>query len=515
MAGPSALAQAPTPSPSPGPSPTPPPTSGPTPPAANANTNRVQQTADAIRGDLTGHWYNPVGGDDVQRAVDRLTALTPAEQRDVVRNLAADGTLDHFTAEMTDGSWIAGGLSADQKRDFFNQVAQSLDGASLAQLSASFGRTDRQGDREDVTALADAVATHAAGAVKADYVAALAGQSTTDNTYHVEGHFGYAQSDRGDPEALAISRVLGSMQGQPEAYRAFQAVAQKPEVLKSVAEASVGQSMISAGDGTSSVLHDPKAFQAMAGALAAMRPQAGVAQADINDLRAHVFGAGAETLKDVPSIDKDAAKAITGGLTQIVQSDATGVMRELTFNADTRDGSAFAGYAKAMMNTGQQAKLGEMFTQMQIGGDLNNPQDPIARFESYVTLPNGERRYENAAAMGYFAGGLRAAAQSITKDEQGQADQLTAVLKIGLTLLDKSGAGGKVVGAAAASVKEVVQFGARAAVDALSDHPENTARALELAGVPSDPKTGETAVGSNSFSAYEDATTFVERNAKP
>lgn len=492
--------------------PTPTPTASPG--AANQNQPPTpKQVADQVRADLTGGFLNPVGDDDVRRAASRITSLPADQQRQAVQDLSRDGSLDRLAAEMTDDSWIGGGLSTDQKRDFFNSMARSLGGAELAQLSAAFGKTDRQGGREDVTLLADSVARHADGAVKADYVTALAAQ-TTDQPYNIQGGFGHATTRQGDPEALAVSRVLGSMRGQPEALRAFEAVAADSKTLQAVIDASVGQSIVSSGGGNS-VLHDPAQFTAITETLAAMRGGTPARQAEVNDLRARWFAAGASTLADVPGIDKRTTRELTEGLSRIVQADTNGVMRELAFNADTRDGGAFGAYAKAMMNSGQQETLGRMFHQLQVGNDVANPQDPIARFEQTVRSPSGELRYENAATLGYFAGGLRAAAKAITNDEKAQAENITAILKVGLTLVDKSGAGGRLVGAGAATLKEVAHFGVRAAIDHLSTRPGDTARALELAGVPSDPRTRETAVGSGSFSAYEDTTTFVERNAKP
>jgi hypothetical protein len=134
-----------------------------------------------------------------------------------------------------------------------------------------------------------------------------------------------------------------------------------------------------------------------------------------------------------------------------------------------------------------------------------------------VTLPDGTKvdRYENAAALGHYVGGVQAAAASITTDRKEQAELLTAVLKSGLTLVDKSGVGGKGVGTAAAVAKEWVTIGTNAALKAIQDDPSAAGKALDLAAVPTDPKTGEEAVGSNSKSAYNTALDTVVRQAKP
>lgn len=490
-----------------------------------------QDAVDSVHKSLESGFFNPITNGDVKNAVGALTQLDSTNAKAAIDTLAKDGTLDKLAGEINDGKGFGlGGLSADEKRDFFVEMAKDLDGAQLKQLSDAFARAggDYHG-KADVEALGQAIATHAASDVKVDYVQAQAA-STLDHAADTTSPFtlmGSTQiTSHGDAEAAAIGDVLASLKGDPAAaQQAFDALT--PDQLRGVLDASIGRvessrtvaSMSGAGAShTNSTTLDASTYKGIL--------EAG-AQSPNADFKARLFAEGSAVLKDVPQqnlllgisvMDRDAAtRTMAQGLTSVLGSDVSGVARELAFNAETRDGTAFATYAKQMLNDGQTAPLADMMQQLQVGG--SKAENPIDRFEAttQVTLPNGSQveRYENAAALGHYVGGVQAAAASITTDRKEQAELLSAVLKSGLTIVDKSGIGGKGVGAAAAVAKEWVTIGTNAALKALQDDPSAAGKALDLAAVPTDPKTGEEAVGSNSKSAYNTALSTVVRQAKP
>lgn len=488
---------------------------------------------DTVHKSLESGFLNPITNGDVKTAVGALTGLDAANTKAAISALAQDGTLDKLAAEINDGkSFGLGGLSADEKRSFFAEMAKDLGGAELKSLSDAFAKAggDYHG-KADVQDLGKAIATHATAQAKLDYVKAQAG-STLDHAADTTSPFNLMGSTRvtshGDAEAAAVGEVLASLKGNPAvAEQAFKALS--PEQLRGVLDASIDRVeidsttvSISGGGGgashTNSTSLDASTFKGVL--------EAGAQSTDA-DFKARLFAEGSAVLKGVPdqnlllgvnSFDREAAtKAMAEGLTTVLKSDVSGVMRELSFNAETRDGTAFATYAKQMLNDKQTEPLADMMQQLQVGGAKN--EDPINRFEAtaQVTLPNGTKvdRYENAAALGHYVGGVQAAAASITTDRKEQAELLTAVLKSGLTIVDKAGIGGKGVGAAAAVAKEWVTIGTNAALKAIQDDPSAAGKALDLAAVPTDPKTGEEAVGSNSKSAYNTALDTVVRQAKP
>lgn len=488
-----------------------------------------KDAVDSVKKAMESGFFNPITNDDVKNAVGALTKLDPANTRAAISELAKDGALDKLASEINDGKTFGlGGLSADEKRSFFAEMAKDLGGAELKQLSDAFAKAggDYHG-KADVEALGQAIATHATADAKLDYIKAQAG-STLDHPADTTSPFTLGGSIRttshGDAEAAAVGQVLASFKGNPAyAEQAFEAL--NPKQLRGVLDASIHRqemdttsvSMGGAAHSNSTTL-DTSTYKAIL--------EAGAQSTDA-DFKAKLFAEGAAVLKSVPQqnllvgvsvLDRDAAtRTMAEGLTAVLKSDVSGVMRELSFNAETRDGTAFATYAKQMLNDKQTEPLADMMQQLQVGGNKN--ENPINRFEatSQVTLPNGDKvdRYENAAALGHYVGGVQAAAASITTDRKAQAELLSAVLKSGLTIVDKSGVGGRGVGTAAAVAKEWVTIGTNAALKAIQDDPAAAGKALDLAAVPTDTKTGEEAVGSNSKSAYNTALDTVVRQAKP
>ncbi|MGR4862183.1 hypothetical protein [Caulobacter sp. LARHSG274] len=489
----------------------------------------ARDAVDTVHDKMKSGFFNPITNGDVKDAVGALSSLDATNTRAAISELAQDGGLDKLASEINDGkSFGLGGLSADEKRSFFTEMARDLGGAELKQLSDAFAKAggDYHG-KADVEALGQAIATHATADAKLDYIRAQAG-STLDHKADTTSPFTLGGSievtSHGDAEAAAVGQVLASLNGNPAvAQQAFDAL--NPDQLRGVLDASIHReemdtTMASMGGiaHSNSTSLDTSTYKGIL--------EAG-AQSTNADFKARLFAEGSAVLKDVPQqnlllgvsvMDRDAATRTMGeGLTAVLGSDVSGVMRELSLNTETRDGTAFATYAKQMLNDKQTEPLADMMQQLQVGGSKN--ENPINHFEAttQVTLPDGKKvdRYENATALGHYVGGVQAAAASITTDRKEQAELMTAVLKSGLTIVDKAGWGGKGVGAAAAVAKEWVSLGTNAALKAIQDDPSAAGKALDRLAIPSDPKTGEEAVGSNSKSAYNTALDVVVRQAKP
>ncbi|MEC3912557.1 hypothetical protein U5A82_19390 [Sphingobium sp. CR2-8] len=95
----------------------------------------------------TSGWFDTVTNGETKDIVGALTAL-PADQADqVVDRLQQSGELDQVAHEVMDGDWFCnGGLSGDERRAFFADMAGKLDGQSLAALSDSFPASGTQED---------------------------------------------------------------------------------------------------------------------------------------------------------------------------------------------------------------------------------------------------------------------------------------------------------------------------------------------------------------------------------
>lgn len=211
------------------------PARGPSPPPSPVVDTALRQLDRLL--DASGPGW--VSRDEVRQATELIGAL-PAHDADadaVVDRMAATGRLERLAQEVMDRSWVGPGLTADQRADFFQAMAQDLDGDSLAALSRALAGTEAaSGGFDPVTELGTAVARHASPQAKLAYVQALAGQ-TTDKPQHAVGGLLEFDGQRrlGDAEARAIASVVASFGDDPASARtAFETLAREPGALDAV-----------------------------------------------------------------------------------------------------------------------------------------------------------------------------------------------------------------------------------------------------------------------------------------
>ncbi|WP_419814400.1 hypothetical protein [Glacieibacterium sp.] len=465
----------------------------------------VQQSAyNDIRAKLDASgMFNTVTHDEVNDVAARLKGLSSTDADAVIDEMAANGQLDRLAEETVDGSWFGnGGLSGSERTDLFNTLATKLDGTSLASVSNAFaGATTGEDDFNVVTDLASAVATHATSQAKVDYVGALA--SETDGKGLQGAGLGGGWERNVDSEAGAIGTVLGSMRG----YYAEQAFGKlTTDQTRAVLKTGIDQSVNFSSNSVSTSFDTARFQGVMAAASSIYNP----------DMKARIFDAGTDALRIVrddtkfPVIsvgEKDTLKAMTASMAGLLDSDTSGVVRELTYNTETQDGSDLAAYSQVMIATGQEAKLGEQMAKLQLGNDLSG--DPIARLNETVSVGGQERR-ENAGALGYFTGAVYAGAAANSKDVAAQREMVTNVLNSVLTVVDKASPKGV---ATAASLGKVWMSSAVKA--AISDPGLDPAARLERAALPQDPATGELGVGDAVADAFNTTLSRVQRTAVP
>lgn len=207
-----------------------------------APSQQASDTADAVSKLISSGGLGWADRDEVQEAATRIGSLDPQTADAVVDILASRGELDHLAAEVMDGSWVGPGLTADQRADFMKAMAERLDGATLAQLSGAFARTNADtGGFEPVTELAHAVARHASPQARLEYVSQLAADSTNKPHHHVGGVIEFdGQRRLGDAEARAIAEVISSFENDPAAARtAFESVRAVPGAMDAVMAAAM------------------------------------------------------------------------------------------------------------------------------------------------------------------------------------------------------------------------------------------------------------------------------------
>jgi len=468
-----------------------------------------QQAYDAINSRMEPGFLNPVGNDDVRAAIAELDGLSRADADAVIDEMARTGRLDRFTSELTDQSPLGfGGVGLGEAQDFFNRLAPKLDGASLATVAQSLSRAGSDVSNYDyVQAFGTAVGNNARRADAVEFVRQMA-PFTTDRSSSFSTYIGGSTTMSGDKDAMAVAEVLGRLRGA-NAEAAFAALS--TEQLQAVLGASLEGAMftsVSPAGGTVSMSYDANEFRDI------MR--AGASTSD-PELKARLFDAAGDQLRAigqgspfVPTLSRESEGWMLDGMTELIRSDTTGVVRELAYNRATYDGSDLATYAKAMLNNGRTEALGEIMAELSTGN--GNNQNPVDRFEAATTLPNGRDRYDNAGTLGYFTGAVYRGITAIASDTESQNALATAVAKTALTVIDKSKPWGAAVGYAASVAKEWVQFG----IAALNGPPgASPAQQLELGAIPFDPNTDERAVSSAAYAEFNARISDVQRLARP
>ena len=480
----------------------------------------VQSAAvQAIDDKLQTGWFNPVTHADIKSVSDTLQGLNGADAKAVIAELKAQGKLDQIASESIDGSIAGlGGLSTGERSALFNNLAGKLDGASLADLTRAFGRTDSQTNgARYVEELGKAVATHATPDAKVQFVTNLKG-ATVDHPNRASAGFGGSTMVDGDADAVAVGDVIGSLRG---AYAQTAIASLSPNELKAVMTASIDATyrVTATGAGATGALDwNANSFNAI------MTAGATVGSAHV---KATLFEAGAAVMRGVDHtpglqlgtavIGKDAALSkMTEGLTAVLSSDVGGVMRDMAYSGASKNGTAMASYTKQMLGdngtaAGGKARLGEFMAKLQMGNSLN--ADPVKYLNATTTVAGTDQSQRtNAGALGYFVGSVYKGADARSKDVKDQQDMVNAVLKSGLTILDKAKVGG-LAGQTIASVgKEWTIYAVRAAI---RDEGNGAAVKLENAALPINPANDRLGVGDAVFSAFEDHLTSTARTAQP
>lgn len=144
---------------------------------------------------------------NLKQTIADFKNLSPAERNQVSQKLT-DADLQELADDVNaSGLGGANGLSADEKRDLFNTLAQGLDGTQLARLAKAFD------ERGDVMALGQAVAQHADSATKVGFIQEMAPRTADGDSDTTPG-----RREAGDKEAEAILDVLNSMGNDPSRF---------------------------------------------------------------------------------------------------------------------------------------------------------------------------------------------------------------------------------------------------------------------------------------------------------
>jgi hypothetical protein len=386
----------------------------------------------SYRESMRDELFNPVSYEDVKRATNALMNLDRDQTRRAVGSLSPK-ELRQLATEINDRATAGyGGLTQDQKRDFFNQMASDLDGVQLGRLARAFeNRTNSLfGDERiqadnDISLLANSIARRSTRDVQADFVRQLAPSSTDEK--RISGN-GLSNEGRVyDPQARAMAIVLGGMRGDPGSARAALA-GLSPEQRQAVLNAGLDRRTNGGGlgpDRNSYLLAntDPSVFSSV---------MSTVAGTNDPDLKARYFADAAASLSALEaSGKKEDAAVVRNSMTEVLLGpggrggDTTGIVTRLRENQEK--GDSFSAYLKSMISSGNQSQIAEIQNRMRRGN--NGDRNPVSFFNEQSPTTG---YHENARNAGYFSGALNGAVNSITEDTKARAEAVKQILQYGL-----------------------------------------------------------------------------------
>jgi hypothetical protein len=267
--------------------------------------------------------------DSLKQTVRELKDLSKDERNAAIGQIS-DADLRALADDVNaSGLFGASGLSADERRDLFNTLAQGLDGQQLGRMAQAFD------SRQDVIAIGQAVARHADAETKLAFIEEMAPR-TANGDSHTQAYLGTVST--------AILDVLNSLGGDAASFnQAIQKMDDK--TLQAVVDAGLNKTttttVIDPGAATTSVSYDPQQLEKL---LEVAKGSADPA------VKARVFAAASEGLDQVRtdtgfpvfSVGADkVAQSLQGKLTRLMQTDASGITGQLNaakgINASTQE----------------------------------------------------------------------------------------------------------------------------------------------------------------------------------
>lgn len=393
-----------------------------------------------------------------------LAGLSPQQRNEAIAKLS-DGDLDKWADEI---NGTLGELSASERQDLFNTLAEGLDGEQLARVTAAF-----EGHDGSIAELGRAIGERAPATVRVDYVERMAEQTTTGDNLGIDAGFGTSSSTTGDPEAIAVGEVLASLSDDPASFdRALGALSDKQleAVLESAAGGSMTTTVVPHGGSVTTVDYDPALLADIVNA---------AARSDDAATKARVFEGVAGQLQDIqdagglmtPYIGQsDDVAAVADAMGNLLDSDPNGIVTQLRTNVDP-SGQAMVSYTAGLLASGQEDRVRDTIIRLQQGNDgSGNAYDA---FKDPVVSRN----------LGYFTGATAASINDITSDREAQADMLKNIFGAGF---GAAGAANPAAGVIASIGNGITAQTIDSIVDAVADGDKELKQALYELGIPRD-----------------------------
>jgi len=342
--------------------------------------------------------------ENLHQIAQMVDELDPAERARLLDELSAEDLAK--LVDQVDQPGILGtqGLSEEERGALFDDIAQSADPEQVTRFAELVSEHGTGGEIEE---FAQAVARTASPQAKQAYIDSLKGQLGQPR------EFDLLDSSTSSPEARGLATVLGSLRGA-----AFDRAAASldDDQLRAVLHGATGESFHQplSGKGITprtSVTWDTQPLvdiinASATGTDAEQKARIFQGAADINE---HIRNGVGGTSFDDGSRE---APPIIDGLTNLLQSDTTGLVDQLTTTEPT--GQSLSIYVRQMLEQGRTQELGDMISKLTMGND--RAQSPVEFLNAQETDITGQPYYRNAENLGYFVGAIAGSIEDMNLD---------------------------------------------------------------------------------------------------
>lgn len=346
-------------------------------------TMSVDTALNRIRDDLKQSWNDwDVTHGELKDISSEISKLTPTERNEAISKMS-DEELSHWASEANSGF---NGMSAGERKDLLNGLAQGLDGKQLGRVSAAFGAEET----------GVAVASHASTQQKLDYLQQIQGKASAQGGIH--SGLGYSTMETGNAEARAAAQVLGSLPpASPQFAQAIKGLSDAGK-LDAVIAAAAGHSVSTYSTGTASpppttTDYKPEALVSILNAAkgADLQTRAAVFKAASGPLRDMQIDSQATVASNVPG---QSAAAVASAMSHVLSKNEAVALGILQLPEKPASASINANIAESQKHS-FPADLGWFKTQVQNKGPWDYKQQG-AQYEKLGNFNYGV----TAAAMG-------------------------------------------------------------------------------------------------------------------
>ncbi len=198
-----------------------------------------------------GTLLNPITKADVAEVVKLLSALSPADAKAAIAQMARDGKLQIFAQELTDTTWLVGGLSQPEQAAFFADMARKLDAPSLSQLYGALVASDKsKSDYSAVYGVTEAISKQAAPNAQLEFLRANADRITKGEVLVTASIGGVTAQYGFDPTAYTSAILISKL---PPAYVAPAIASLSDAQLAQLVRSGVAEQSFSSSVGAGSM----------------------------------------------------------------------------------------------------------------------------------------------------------------------------------------------------------------------------------------------------------------------